>query len=61
MPLHNTKGNARGLNNRIKRASSDLGPIEAFKNAKSGSTMPMSPWLTAQTSRMHAGAISGFK
>jgi hypothetical protein len=35
MPLHNTKGNARGLNNRIKRASSDLGPIEAFKNAKS--------------------------
>ena len=30
-----TKGNARGPNNRIKRASSDLGPIEAFKNAKS--------------------------
>jgi hypothetical protein len=35
MPLHNTRGNARGPNNRIKRASSDLGAIEAFKNAKS--------------------------
>lgn len=34
MPLHNTKGNARGMNNRIKRANSGLGPIEAFKNAK---------------------------
>jgi hypothetical protein len=47
-----TKGNARGPNNRIKRASSEL-EIEAFRNAKSRlfkvvtriSTMPMSPWL----------------
>lgn len=35
MPLHNTKGNARGPSNRIKRELFGLGPIEAFKNAKS--------------------------
>ncbi len=64
----NTKGNARGPNNRIKRASSDLG-IEAFRNAESRLFKVVTrnfynahvALVTAQISRMNAGAISVFK